>query len=54
MDAWRTNKELHAYYERAGLQVLGQSSDPGYPSGALFQKPTEQLQALVPPLFREE
>jgi GNAT superfamily N-acetyltransferase len=54
VDAWRTNKELHAYYEREGFRFWGMSSHPDYPSGALFQKPTGQLQALWPPLFREE
>jgi GNAT superfamily N-acetyltransferase len=54
VDAWRTNKELHAYYEREGFRFWGMSSDPDYPSGALFQKPTEQLEPLWPPLFREE
>jgi GNAT superfamily N-acetyltransferase len=53
VDVWRTNKELHAYYERQGFTSCGASSDPDYPSGALFQKPTRHLGQPQPPLFRE-
>ena len=54
VDVWRTNKELHAYYERQGYLSCGMSADPDYPSGALFQKSTEQLEEPEPPLFCEE
>jgi GNAT superfamily N-acetyltransferase len=54
VDVWRTNRELHAYCEREGFRFCGMSTDPDYPSGALFQKPTEQIQPLWPRLFREE
>ena len=53
MDVWRTNKELHAYYERQGFAPCGSSSDPDYPSGALFQKPTHHLKELQPLPFHE-
>jgi GNAT superfamily N-acetyltransferase len=52
VDVWRTNKELHAYYERQGFRSCGVSTDPDYPSGALFQKPTLHLEEPQPPLFR--
>ena len=54
MDVWRTNKELQAYYERQGFTSCGVCTDPDYPSGALFQKPTEHLRQPWPPLFHEE
>jgi GNAT superfamily N-acetyltransferase len=53
VDAWRTNKELHAYYERQGFTSCGVCTDPEYPSGALFQKPTHRLEPPWPPLFHE-
>jgi GNAT superfamily N-acetyltransferase len=52
VDVWRSNKELHAYYERQGFTSCGESSDPDYPSGALFQKPTRYLEEPQPQLFR--
>lgn len=52
VDVWRTNKELHAYYERQGFTHCGTSTDPEYPSGALFQKPTWHLGEPSPQLFR--
>ena len=51
VDVWRSNKELHAYYERRGFTSCGESSDPDYPSGALFQKPTRYLEEPRPPLL---
>lgn len=53
VDVWRTNKELHAYYERQGFTSCGGCTDPAYPSGALFQKPTDQLTPRWPRLFHE-
>lgn len=53
VDVWRTNKELHAYYERQGFTSCGECTDPAYPSGSLFEKPTSQLQEPWPPLFQE-
>jgi GNAT superfamily N-acetyltransferase len=54
VDVWRTNKELHAYYERQGFRSCGMSADPDYPSGALFQKSTAQLEESEPPMFCED
>ncbi len=54
VDVWRTNKELHAYYERQGFATCGMCTDPDYPSGALFQKPTKHLTPPWPALFHEE
>ncbi len=54
VDVWRTNKELHAYYERQGFTSCGMCTDPGYPSGALFQKPTGHLREPWPPPFHQE
>jgi GNAT superfamily N-acetyltransferase len=38
VDVWSTNARLHDYYERQGFVRCGTCPDPGYPSGALFQK----------------
>jgi GNAT superfamily N-acetyltransferase len=53
VDVWRTNKELRAYYERQGFTSCGECTDPDYPSGALFQKSTDQLTPPWPPLFHQ-
>ena len=53
VDVWRTNKELHAYYERQGFTSCGECTDPDYPSGALFQKSTDQLTEPWPRLFHQ-
>jgi GNAT superfamily N-acetyltransferase len=53
VDAWLTNKKLHAYYERQGFVSCGLSNDPDYPSGALFQKSTQSLQEPGSPLFHQ-
>lgn len=53
VDVWRTNRKLHAYYESQGFKSCGVCRDPAYPSGALFQKPTAQLESPWPPLFHE-
>lgn len=39
IDVWRTNQGLHDYYLKRGFEPCGFCADPGYPSGALFQKP---------------
>jgi GNAT superfamily N-acetyltransferase len=41
VDVWSTNSGLHDYYERQGFIRCGACPDPGYPSGALFQKAAE-------------
>jgi hypothetical protein len=53
VDVWRTHKELHAYFEREGFSLCGGGTDPACPSGALFQKPTDQLTPHWPRLFHE-
>ena len=50
---WSTNQGLLAYYRRQGFMFCGTSTDPVYPSGALFQKSTDQLREPRPPLFQE-
>lgn len=39
LDAWRTNNELHAYYERTGWSYVRTVERDHRRSGALFQKP---------------
>lgn len=53
VDVWRTNKELHAYYERQGFVFYGMSHDPDYPSGALFQKATTDADPAAATRFTE-
>jgi GNAT superfamily N-acetyltransferase len=36
-DAWRTNDELHAFYQRLGVTLVRKVEAEGKPSGALFQ-----------------
>jgi ribosomal protein S18 acetylase RimI-like enzyme len=38
IDVWRTNTDLHRYYEKLGFESCGKCPDPSYPSGALFQR----------------
>jgi hypothetical protein len=47
IDVWSTNTDLHDYYQRQGFEPCGRCDDPGYPSGALFQK---AVAAITPPL----
>jgi GNAT superfamily N-acetyltransferase len=64
VDVWTTNTELHDYYLDHGFESCGVHEPvPGYPSAALFQRPTGQIKApevspfreipLRTPLFRE-
>lgn len=53
VSAWTTNLGLHAYYRRQGFSACGFHPDDGYPSGARFQKPTDQIVASGPTLFRQ-
>ncbi|MGE5291432.1 MAG: GNAT family N-acetyltransferase [Micromonosporaceae bacterium] len=43
IDVWTTNTPLHRYYEAQGFKFVRYCSDPEYPSGALFQKATDQI-----------
>jgi ribosomal protein S18 acetylase RimI-like enzyme len=53
VDVWTTNRALHAYYERQGFEFYGVSDEvDGYPSAALFQKPTDLIVPPSRPLFR--
>jgi GNAT superfamily N-acetyltransferase len=45
IDVWTTNIALHNYYQRQGFIPCGRCPDPGYPSGALFQKAAAEVQA---------
>jgi ribosomal protein S18 acetylase RimI-like enzyme len=40
IDVWTTNTGLHQYYQNLGFEPCGNCPDPDYPSGALFQKPS--------------
>lgn len=43
IDVWRTNRALHDYYTGIGFERCGEYPNPGYPSGALFQKPVAAI-----------
>jgi GNAT superfamily N-acetyltransferase len=51
IDVWTTNLALHDYYQNRGFVPCGRCPDPGYPSGALFQKPVAAIQGISPPHF---
>lgn len=53
VDVWTTNKALHAYYRQQGFGFYGYCEDDGYPSAALFQKPTDHIEQPQAPLFQE-
>jgi GNAT superfamily N-acetyltransferase len=52
VSAWTTNEDLHAYYQKHGFVLRELRHDPGYPSGARFQKPTEPIPDTDSALFR--
>lgn len=54
LNAWTTNYRLHDYYREQGFELCGCSSDDGYPSGAMFQRPTEDIKPPRPALFFED
>lgn len=39
LDAWRTNRDLHRYYESQGFELVRVVENPRRRSGALFQRP---------------
>lgn len=46
IDVWTTNEALHNYYEKRGFQlyrICGFNEGEYYPSAALFQKPTAEI-----------
>jgi GNAT superfamily N-acetyltransferase len=53
IDVWRTNRQLHEYYQRKGFEACGFCADPEYPSSALFQKPVATISAASVPVFAE-
>jgi hypothetical protein len=65
VDVWTTNTALHDYYRDQGFESHGlYERVPRYPSAALFQRPTDRINApevspfreipLRTPLFREK
>jgi hypothetical protein len=53
VDVWTTNTALHAYYKRLGFRFCGFSEAFAYyPSAALFQKETSDIQPSEQGLFR--
>ena len=48
LDAWTTNKELQAYYQRQGFQHVRTVVRTDYPSGALFQRAAVAVDDLSP------
>jgi len=53
IDVWLTNTGLHDYYKSKGFRPCGICADPGYPSGALFEKPVAGIRVPGYPKFTE-
>ena len=53
IDVWSTNTGLHNYYVSKGFQSCGRCAEPGYPSGALFEKPVAGIMVPALPKFTE-
>jgi hypothetical protein len=56
VDVWTTNSELHDYYQNQGFNYLRTRpyDHPwDYPSAALFQKPTAQIDVAAAEYFQE-
>ncbi len=54
VEAWTTNKALHAYYLGQGFEFCGFCETvTDYPSAALFQKRTNRITRTSSPLFHE-
>jgi len=53
IDVWATNAALHDYFQRQGFGRCGRCPDEDYPAGALFQKPTAEIQPMSSPMFYE-
>jgi GNAT superfamily N-acetyltransferase len=51
IDVWTTNTALHDYYQSQRFSPCGRCPDPGYPSGALFQKPVAGIRPGSIPQF---
>jgi GNAT superfamily N-acetyltransferase len=53
IDVWTSNTALHDYYWKRGFRSCGFCSDSRYPSGALFQKPVEEIEKNNAPKFKD-
>ncbi|HEY2506831.1 MAG TPA: GNAT family N-acetyltransferase [Streptosporangiaceae bacterium] len=53
IDVWTTNEMLHDYYAKRGFSFIRICDYAGYPSAALFQKPTNEITAADLPRLRE-
>jgi hypothetical protein len=51
IDVWSSNTALHKYYLDTGFELCGSYEDPGYPSGALFQKRVSGITQRHIPVF---
>jgi GNAT superfamily N-acetyltransferase len=51
IDVWSSNTALHEYYLDTGFERCGRYDDPGYPSGALFQKRVSGITERHIPVF---
>jgi GNAT superfamily N-acetyltransferase len=49
IDVWSDNTGLHDYYMSKGFKPCGSCADPGYPSGALFEKPVAGIRVPAYP-----
>jgi GNAT superfamily N-acetyltransferase len=52
IDVWSSNTALHDYYMNQGFIPCGICADPGYPSGAFFQKPVAGIRVRDFPSFQ--
>jgi GNAT superfamily N-acetyltransferase len=55
IDVWTTNEALHNYYEKRGFRFcrIGPFDKETYPSAALFQKPTSEIDEAAAARFTE-
>jgi GNAT superfamily N-acetyltransferase len=54
IDVWTTNTKLHTYYENIGFEQAGRCEEAGYPSAALFERSTKDLESVDTPRLTEE
>jgi hypothetical protein len=55
IDVWTTNEALRNYYEKRGFRFCRECpfDQDTYPSGALFQKPTSEVDEVAAARFAE-
>jgi ribosomal protein S18 acetylase RimI-like enzyme len=53
IDVWTDNCALHDYYKMRGFRSCGYCPDKKYPSRALFEKPTSELNGIGPKLITD-